>query len=103
MLKRRHQPLTGAERQRPLQTEKDQEVGMGAAVALGTVATRQAGSRVRRPAALPEGIQAEPGDQIGSTFGTVPAGAKSGDEARSHVDAGGDGEALPGPDASPSP
>jgi len=75
---------------------------MGATVALGTVATRQAGPGVWSPAALPERIHAEPRDQIRSTFGTVPAGTNPADEARSHVDAGGNGEAVPGLDASGS-
>jgi hypothetical protein len=72
---------------------------MGPTVALGTVASRQAGRRVWRPAALPERIHTEPDDEIRSTFGAVPAGANPGNEARSHVDAGGNGEAVPGLDA----
>ena len=83
----RHPTRRFAERQRAFDSEKNQKVGMRAAIELRAVATRDSAAGVRCPAALPKWIEAESGHEISSAFDPMAACAKAGDETRPNVDA----------------
>ena len=78
-----------ADVQRPLDAEKNQQVGTCSPVELRPVTAGDSRARVRRPLALPERVETEPADEISAALETVPAGTQSPDEAGPDVDAGG--------------
>lgn len=95
---RRDPPGALAEGERSFHTQEDQQVGVGASVGAWSVPARYSAASVQCPTALPERIEAEPGDEVGSPIGAVAAGAKSNHNPVSNVDAGRNAQSKAGLD-----
>ena len=91
----RHDPRSVRLGKWTLDTEEDQQVGVGATVEPGAVPTRYSPTPVWGPPTLPEWVQAESRDQIGPALDSVATGPYASDEARAHVDPRGNAEAQP--------
>jgi hypothetical protein len=65
-LDRRHPSRLLTIRQGTFEAKEDEQVRFGASVGQGSKSARQTGARIRRPPALPKGIEAESGDEIGA-------------------------------------
>lgn len=88
-----HDPRRPPKGQRTFHADEDQQVSTGPSVEPRPVPAGYPRSPVGRPTTLPEGVETESREQIGSAFHAVAPRSDSGDETGAYVDPGGDANA----------